>query len=204
MASPATAAPSTQSAITNNQASARLWQSFTPMPGNRFRLNAPVPRTANRTFSSSRALLLSRSVVAARAMAANTQANRSTTRSTVPVYSSSRGAAVVAAAARLAGAPYVYGAAGPYAFDCSGLTMYVYRQFGVYLPHHADAQKSYGRYVSRANARPGDLVVFLSGGYGYHVGIYAGGNMMWDAPVPGQTVGKHQIWGSNTMFRRLV
>jgi cell wall-associated NlpC family hydrolase len=113
-------------------------------------------------------------------------------------------AAVVAAAAAQSGKPYVYAAAGPNAFDCSGLTMFVFAQFGVKLPHNADAQKSYGTPVSAADAAPGDLIVFLDGGYGYHAGIYAGGGMMYDAPNSGSTVGLHQIYSSNVIFRRLV
>ncbi len=120
----------------------------------------------------------------------------------VPV--SSRGARVVAAAAAQSGKWYRYGAAGPSYFDCSGLTQYVFKKFGVSLPHKANSQKSYGRPVSRASARPGDLIIFLSGGYGYHAAIYAGGGYMYDSPRPGQRVGKHKIWSSNVVFRRLV
>ncbi len=117
---------------------------------------------------------------------------------------SANGAAVVAAAAAQSGKPYVFGAAGPNAFDCSGLTMFVYAQFGVRLPHLADSQKHYGTPVSAADAAPGDLMIFLDGGYGYHVGIYAGGNTMYDAPNSRSTVGKHTIWSTNVIFRRLV
>jgi len=117
---------------------------------------------------------------------------------------SATGQAIVAAAAALSGSPYRYGAAGPNAFDCSGLVKYVFAQFGISLPHNAHAQMSYGRPVSQADAAPGDLVFFLDGGYAYHVGIYAGGNMMYDAPNSGSTVGKHTIWTSNVVFRRLV
>jgi len=120
----------------------------------------------------------------------------------VPV--SSRGAQVVAAAAAQSGKWYRYGAAGPNYFDCSGFTQYVYKKFGVTLPHKANSQRSYGRAVSRASARPGDLIIFLSGGYGYHAAIYAGGGYMYDAPRAGQRVGKHRIWSSNVVFRRLV
>lgn len=118
--------------------------------------------------------------------------------------SAARGLAVVAAAARQAGKPYVYGAAGPNAFDCSGLTLYVFRQFGVKLPHRANLQRSYGVAVSRAYARPGDLIIFMRNGYGYHAAIYAGGGYMWDAPSRGGRVGKHKIWSSSIIFRRLV
>jgi cell wall-associated NlpC family hydrolase len=120
------------------------------------------------------------------------------------VAASGTGAAVVAAAAAQSGKPYVYAASGPNAFDCSGLTMFVFAQFGVRLPHNADAQKSYGTPVSAADAAPGDLILFLDGGYAYHVGIYAGGGMMYDAPNSGSTVGLHSVYSSNVIFRRLV
>lgn len=120
------------------------------------------------------------------------------------VPASGAGAAVVAAAAEQAGKPYVFAASGPSAFDCSGLTMFVFAQFGVNLPHDANAQQRYGTPISADQAAPGDLMVFLDGGYGYHVGIYAGGGMMWDAPNSGSTVGLHQIWSTNVVFRRLV
>ena len=104
------------------------------------------------------------------------------------------GADIVAAAAVHIGKPYSYGAGGPNAFDCSGLTQYVFRQFGVSLPHNANAQLGYGRPVSRAEAAPGDLIIFLSGGHGYHAGIYAGGGYMIDAPGSGRTVGRASVW----------
>lgn len=114
------------------------------------------------------------------------------------------GAAVVAAAARQAGKRYVFGTAGPNTFDCSGYTQYVYKQFGVNLPHLANAQKNYGTSVSKANMRPGDLLVFLSGGYGYHVAIYAGNGKMWEAANPSMPVGLHTIWSNSYVVRRLV
>jgi cell wall-associated NlpC family hydrolase len=127
----------------------------------------------------------------------------SATRS-IQVSAASRASRVVAIAASKSGDWYRFGAAGPSQFDCSGLTEYVFKQVGVSLPHFADSQKRYGVAVSWAQARPGDLVVFLSGGYGYHVGIYAGGGYMYDAPHEGATVGRHKIYGSNVVFRRLV
>ena len=129
---------------------------------------------------------------------------RTTTTARAATTSSARGLAVVAAAARQAGKPYVFGAAGPKAFDCSGFTLYVFRQFGVNLPHRAHLQRRAGFAVSRAQARPGDLIIFMRNGYGYHAAIYAGGNYMWDAPSRGGRVGKHKIWSSSIIFRRLV
>jgi cell wall-associated NlpC family hydrolase len=119
-----------------------------------------------------------------------------------PWPTTAKGARIVAAAAKQTGKPYRYGAAGPNAFDCSGLTQYVYRQFGVRVPHSANAQKAYGRLVTRAAARPGDLIIFLRGGRGYHAGIYAGAGYMYDAPHAGARVGRHKIWSSNVVFRR--
>ncbi len=117
---------------------------------------------------------------------------------------SATGSAIVAAAAAHSGKPYSYGAGGPDAFDCSGLTQYVFAQFGISLPHNAHAQMGYGTPVSAADAAPGDLVFFLDGGYAYHVGIYAGGNQMVDAPNSESTVGYHTIWTTNVAFRRIV
>ncbi len=117
----------------------------------------------------------------------------------------SRAQQAVNVAAAQRGKPYVFGAAGPYAFDCSGLTLYVYRAVGWgTLPHNANLQKYYGRAIAQYAKLPGDLLVFVSGGYGYHVAIYAGNGYMWDAPAPGQTVGLHRIWSNSYLVRRLV
>ena len=73
------------------------------------------------------------------------------------------------------GKPYVYGASGPYSFDCSGFTSYVYRQLGYNLNRTAAGQYSNGSYVGRDQLQPGDLVMF-GRGYINHVGIYVGDN----------------------------
>jgi cell wall-associated NlpC family hydrolase len=78
-------------------------------------------------------------------------------------------------AGNFVGSAYSSGAAGPYAFDCSGYTMFVFEKFGISLPHNAAAQASYGSAVSRSNLQAGDLVFFNTSGYGIgHVGIYVG------------------------------
>jgi cell wall-associated NlpC family hydrolase len=115
-----------------------------------------------------------------------------------------RGSRIVAEAARHTGAPYRFGASGPSAFDCSGFTSYVFGKFGIALPHKADAQENHGRPVARSAARPGDLVFFRNGSYAHHVGIYAGGGYMYDAPRTGRTVGRHKIWSKDYMVRRLL
>jgi cell wall-associated NlpC family hydrolase len=104
------------------------------------------------------------------------------------------GGSVVALAERYRGVPYVFGGASPSGFDCSGLVMFVFAHFGVHLPHSAAAQGQIGRRVSRAAARPGDVVVMNGGA---HVGIYTGGGNMIDAPEPGRVVTNQAIWSSN-------
>ncbi|MHB1740381.1 MAG: C40 family peptidase [Actinomycetes bacterium] len=84
------------------------------------------------------------------------------------------------------GKPYVWGASGPGAFDCSGLTMYAFAAAGIYLPHFAASQAGYGRPVAYNNLRPGDLVFFYSPIS--HVGIYVGNGMMISALNPGSGV----------------
>jgi peptidoglycan DL-endopeptidase CwlO len=114
-------------------------------------------------------------------------------------------AKVLSVARKLVGKPYRYAASGPSAFDCSGFTKYVYRKAtGRVLPHKANSQQRYGKAVAKSKALPGDLIVIRNGSYGYHVGIYAGAGYMYDSPKPGTTVGKHKIWSSSYVVRRLV
>lgn len=82
---------------------------------------------------------------------------------------------VVSYAYKFLGKPYVWGASGPNAFDCSGFILYVYKNFGVGLPHYSGSQFNSGQSVSRANLAPGDLVFFNTYGSISHVGIYVGG-----------------------------
>lgn len=101
--------------------------------------------------------------------------------------------------------PYRYGGASPSGFDCSGYAMYVYAHANVSsLPHNTQQQRysAYMRKIDyRANARPGDLVFYLSGGYAYHVAIYAGNGMQYAATQPGQKVRYQHIWSSAVEFR---
>ena len=109
---------------------------------------------------------------------------KSTVKSTVKTTSatSSRGARAVAFAKRQLGERYVWGAAGPNKWDCSGLTMAAWKSAGVSLPHRARWQFSRGKKVSKANLRPGDLVFYYKGIS--HVGIYIGGGKIIDAANP--------------------
>lgn len=103
-------------------------------------------------------------------------------------YRPSRGShsGVVSVAMAQLGKPYRYGAAGPGAFDCSGLVMYCYARVGVRLPHSSSAQYGCGAPVSRSELSPGDLVFFYSPIH--HVGIYVGGGNFIHAPHTGARV----------------
>jgi cell wall-associated NlpC family hydrolase len=115
------------------------------------------------------------------------------------------GMRVVTEAAKHKGKRYLYGAVGPKRFDCSGFTLYVYKKTtGKKLPHKAHLQQRYGKAVSKANAKPGDLIVVRSGSRGTHAGIYAGGGKMWSSPRTGKTVSKQKIWSKNYVVRRLA
>ncbi|MGW5350547.1 NlpC/P60 family protein [Streptomyces sp. NPDC004031] len=99
---------------------------------------------------------------------------------------SARAARAVAFAYRALGLPYVWGATGPRAYDCSGLTQAAYKAAGVSLPRTSYTQINAGQRISRDQLQPGDLVFFYSGVS--HVGIYIGGGRMIHAPHPGSTV----------------
>jgi cell wall-associated NlpC family hydrolase len=98
---------------------------------------------------------------------------------------STLGGQAVAIAERYLGVPYVWGGASPSGFDCSGLTMYVYSQLGVSLPHNAAAQYYALPHVSESDLQPGDLVFFDGLN---HVGIYIGGGSIIHAPHTGTVV----------------
>ncbi len=90
----------------------------------------------------------------------------------------SKGEQIVNYAKQYLGCKYVYGGSGPNVFDCSGFTMYVYKNFGISLSHSATAQSKKGTYVAKEDLQPGDLVFFKDfetmNGIG-HCGIYIGG-----------------------------
>ncbi|WP_372412451.1 C40 family peptidase [Streptomyces luteireticuli] len=94
----------------------------------------------------------------------------------------------------LKGAPYRWGAAGPDAFDCSGLTQYAYRKAGKRIPRTAAAQFYATRRITAQQRKPGDLVFFPRFGTIGHVGLYAGNGSIWHAPRPGGHVRREHLW----------
>jgi cell wall-associated NlpC family hydrolase len=106
-------------------------------------------------------------------------------------------AAVRYALAQL-GDPYRWGAAGPTAFDCSGLTSAAYRAAGVAIARTSLGQWSAGRHVDVTELLPGDLVFYaddpLQPGTIHHVGIYLGNGLMVHAPHSGDVVRVASIW----------
>jgi len=99
-----------------------------------------------------------------------------------PVPASGGAAAAVAYAMAQVGDAYVYGATGPSAWDCSGLTMGAWAQAGVSLPHSSSAQYSSGPHIAESDLQPGDLVFYYSPIS--HVGMYIGNGMIVNAENP--------------------
>jgi cell wall-associated NlpC family hydrolase len=102
------------------------------------------------------------------------------------VDASGRAAAAVRFAMAQVGKAYVYGAAGPSAYDCSGLTMRAWGAAGVGLPHSSGAQQGSGTRVSEGELQPGDLVFYYSPVS--HVGMYIGNGLIVNALNPGAGV----------------
>lgn len=107
------------------------------------------------------------------------------------------------------GDPYVYGATGPNTFDCSGLMQYVYKLVGIAIPRTSEEQAKFGTAVSANQLQPGDLV-FAAGSDGTaaapgHVGMYAGGGQIIEAPHTGAVVRFTALsaFGA-TSYRRII
>ena len=98
------------------------------------------------------------------------------------------------------GDPYVYGAAGPKAFDCSGLVYWSYRHAGFSVPRTSSAQAAHSRHIPKSHLRTGDFMFFSDGGGVYHVGIFLrwhkGHAIMLHSPKPGQRVQRAVPWTS--------
>ncbi len=112
-------------------------------------------------------------------------------------------AAVQTALAQV-GDPYVWGAGGPNAFDCSGLTQYAYAAAGISLPHSSRMQSQMGTAVSRSQLQPGDLIFYYSPVS--HVSMYVGNGQMVHASTSGQPVKVVSVdsMGGITAMRRIA
>jgi peptidoglycan DL-endopeptidase CwlO len=102
-------------------------------------------------------------------------------------YSTGKGGIAARKACTAIGKPYVWSAAGPNSFDCSGLTLWAWAAAGVTLRHYTVWQYNDNTPVSKANLRPGDLVFFYPGSL-HHMAIYVGGGWIVHAPQTGDYV----------------
>lgn len=120
----------------------------------------------------------------------------------ISVHASVTGQAIVTYARTFIGVPYVWGGSSPSGFDCSGLVMYVYGNFGISLPHYTGDQVKYGTTVT-GDLKPGDLLFFGSTSDPNHVAIYSGNGEMIEAPRTGLNVREVPI-RSYSIAKRLV
>lgn len=112
---------------------------------------------------------------------------------------------IVTEARKFIGDRYVYGAAGPSTFDCSGLVQYVFKQLHVSMPRIAAAQQLKGTGIAASAVQPGDLVCF--GHPAFHIGIVSTPGKMIVAPSTGKLVQEQSYsWGTpfGLSFRRVA
>ncbi|NHA00790.1 C40 family peptidase [Nocardioides sp. W3-2-3] len=99
--------------------------------------------------------------------------------------------------ARRLGEPYLWGAAGPGSWDCSGLTAGAWSAGGKSLPHYSVAQYDVSTPISAADLRPGDLVFWGDGGGPstiHHVALYVGDGRIIHAPRTGRPVTEESMY----------
>ena len=141
----------------------------------------------------------------------NTNTNTSTSTNT-PASNSDLGAQIVAYAKKFLGIPYVYGANGPSAYDCSSFTQAVYKKFGYSLNRSAAGQYENGTAIDLSQVQPGDLLIWRaydSTKTATHVGIYIGNDMYIHASSTGGCITINNMsYGSSVRYlvgvRRIV
>lgn len=144
---------------------------------------------AARQAAQARAAALARQQQLAAAAAAALQSQSLTPTAPTPAvehYAGNAAQVALQVAKEQLGKPYVWGAAGPDSFDCSGLTLYAYGKAGISLPHYTGDQWNVGRHVSESELQPGDLV-FFEQNLG-HMGMYVGNGQFIHAPHTGDVV----------------
>jgi peptidoglycan DL-endopeptidase CwlO len=125
-----------------------------------------------------------------------------------PDLGSGQAAKAVRFALDQVGEPYVFGAAGPGSWDCSGLTMQAWARAGIRLPHFARGQYRQSQPTSLGRLRPGDLLFWANNPPNpntiYHVALYLGDGRMVHAPRPGRDVEIQSMWymGAPTHYAR--
>jgi cell wall-associated NlpC family hydrolase len=136
--------------------------------------------TARQNAAAAAAATAARAAQAPRAPTTSSSSSSSSTSTNpsrpIPPPGSGAGGAISAALSRT-GSPYVWGAAGPDAFDCSGFTSWAYARVGINLPHYSGAQYAMTTRISRDELQAGDLVFYGPGGSA-HVAIYMGNNTL--------------------------
>lgn len=134
----------------------------------------------------------------------DTTSATTTTQKKAPVSAKRRVANRVLNARNIAmaqrGDAYAYGAAGPAAFDCSGLIRYAYSRAGISVPRTSSAQAGAARRIAKKDIRPGDLMFFYGSGGIYHAAIFLrwerGHALMVHSPRPGSRVHVAAPWTS--------
>ncbi len=125
----------------------------------------------------------------------NSQQTATVQQSPAPPVGAGASRAVAIAMSEI-GKPYVFGASGPYAFDCSGFAMYAWGQAGVSLPHNAAAQYDSIQHISISQLQPGDLVFYYTPID--HVAIYIGGGEVVVADNPSYPIAVRSLYWDGT------
>ena len=149
-------------------------------------------KTLNKLITPEKALLARLTPAQRQAVSPGSGSTGSTAPTTYKGPTTTQADKAVAFAYAQIGKPYVYGAAGPDAYDCSGLTMASWAAAGVSIPRTSYEQWDDLPHVPMSQIEPGDILVFNDAG---HVGIYVGGGMLIDAPHTGMDVEKIALSG---------
>jgi len=158
---------------------------------------APTPPAASAPTSAPATPAPAAPAPAAPAPAAPAPAPGTRAPAPAPAATTTPGAAAVAFAREQLGEPYVWAAAGPDSWDCSGLTMAAWAAGGKTLPHYSVAQYDMSTPIASSDLQPGDLVYWGSSndpGTIYHVALYAGDDMIIHAPRTGRPVVEESIY----------
>lgn len=165
---------------------------------------APSEPTSNVTLASTHATAASSKSPNVSSALGRTKPTGGKAKPKAAKYATLSSTRILDTARKYDGGPYRYAGTTPSGFDCSGYTRYVFAKLGHSLPHNSSAQYTRVKHVSRAHARPGDLIFFRSGsGHIYHVGIFAGHGKLYHASRPGTRTGLGVVFSSHVSFGRV-